>query len=222
MPNNPQRLHNFIALGHMNDVLAGAFPSFAADTTVLSTRSIWLPALAEPIQEWPSVLFQHDVAFNWLFFNASDMGGQRASQLMALAQDIAPIMLFCYRHEKDMDADKIAALIEARSKKSGRRMILSCYMDSTFDAPRVFRAFLPKAVDGSNSPTWPAEASCMHDPCYGPARDLILSSGTVSLSLVQRTLKISYTRASKLIEAMVGDILDRDLQNGALSLRRTT
>jgi DNA segregation ATPase FtsK/SpoIIIE-like protein len=221
MHDNPQQLHNFIASGHMNDVLASTFPSFAANTTGLSTRSIWLPALAEPVWEWPSVLFQHNVAFNWLFLNASDLRSQRARQLIALAQDIAPIMTFCYRRERDMEADELAALLEARSKKGGRGMILSCYTESTFGALQVFRAFLPKVVDETNSPTWSPEAACVHDPCYGLARELILSSGTVSLSLVQRTLKLSYTHASKLISAMVGDILDRDLQDGRLSLRRT-
>ena len=49
---------------------------------------------------------------------------------------------------------------------------------------------------------------------------MILSSGKVSLSLVQRTLKLSYTRASQLLDAMVGDILERDPGGNVLSIRQ--
>lgn len=52
------------------------------------------------------------------------------------------------------------------------------------------------------------------DPLYARARALILSHQRASISLIQRHLRIGYGRASRLLDAMEGDILSAKDQDG--------
>jgi hypothetical protein len=52
------------------------------------------------------------------------------------------------------------------------------------------------------------EAPDCTEPLYAKARALVLSEGRASISLVQRHLHIGYRHASRLLEAMNGDILN--------------
>lgn len=52
------------------------------------------------------------------------------------------------------------------------------------------------------------------DPLYDLARSIILSNQRASISLVQRHLRIGYQRASRLLDAMEGDILSVKNEDG--------
>ena len=93
MSSPPTQLHNIVALGEMSGVLAVAFPSFALDTAVLSTRSLHVAEAAKVAEEWPAALFHERVAFNWLFLNAGDLPA--ACRLIRWAQYIAPTLVYC-------------------------------------------------------------------------------------------------------------------------------
>lgn len=45
------------------------------------------------------------------------------------------------------------------------------------------------------------------DPLYAEARDLVLATKRPSMSMIQRHLCIAYSHATRLLEAMEGDIL---------------
>jgi hypothetical protein len=59
-----------------------------------------------------------------------------------------------------------------------------------------------------------AGAAHYGDPLYGPARALVLREGRASISLVQRHLRIGYQHAIRLLDAMEGDILAREVADG--------
>jgi hypothetical protein len=59
---------------------------------------------------------------------------------------------------------------------------------------------------GSSDPVWHGE-DAGGDPLYAAARSLVLQSRRASISLVQRHLRIGYGRASRLLDAMEGDVL---------------
>lgn len=73
------------------------------------------------------------------------------------------------------------------------------------DAPQP--AALPvAATSGINPADVPTEATgSRQDPLYPAARELVIASQRASLSMVQRHLRIPYSHASKLLEAMEGD-----------------
>jgi hypothetical protein len=217
MATHSTQRHNILAVGETNGMIAAAFPPFARDTATLATRSVHWPDTAAALDAWPAALFQDKVAFNWLFLDAGDLPA--ACRLIRLAQRIAPTLLYCHVPETGPDAAQVAALLEAESSKDGFGLILSCHAASDCHAHEMMRAFLRGGTMERRAPARPAQEVRAHDPCYAPARELILSSGAVSLSLVQRTLRIGYTRASQLIDAMVGDVLVRDRLTGAVSLR---
>lgn len=56
------------------------------------------------------------------------------------------------------------------------------------------------------------------DPIYKLARSLVLRAGRPSISLVQRNLRIAYSHAARLIDAMEGDILSPMDENGTRML----
>jgi DNA segregation ATPase FtsK/SpoIIIE-like protein len=64
------------------------------------------------------------------------------------------------------------------------------------------------AADAGGSPeaAWQGE-DASGDPLYAAARSLVLRSRRASISLVQRHLRIGYGRASRLLDAMEGDVL---------------
>lgn len=61
------------------------------------------------------------------------------------------------------------------------------------------------AGDGGDA-AWQGEDAA-GDPLYAAARSLVLRSRRASISLVQRHLRIGYGRASRLLDAMEGDVL---------------
>jgi len=219
MSGHSTQRHNILAVGETNGVIAAALSRLASDTATLATRSVHWPNAAAVRDAWPAALFQNKVAFNWLFLDAGDLPA--ASRLIRLAQRIAPILLYCHVAETGLDAARVADLLDAALSKDGFGLILSCHAASDCHAPAMMLAFLRAGAMEGRAPARPAPEIRAHDPCYAPARALILSNGAVSLSLVQRTLGIGYTHASHLIDAMVGDIVVRDRLTGALSLRGT-
>jgi hypothetical protein len=62
-----------------------------------------------------------------------------------------------------------------------------------------------QGVDASSACADPA--ACNGDPLYGLARRLVLRERQASIALVQRHLRIGYAHASRLLDAMEGDIL---------------
>ncbi len=202
----------------MTGAIDAAFPVSSRDTVSPATRYVHLPDPAAAAEAWPAVLFHEKVAFNWLFLGADDLPA--ACGLLRHAQRIAPTLVYCRVPERGTHVAQITALLESESSNDGLGIILSCHTDSTFQAPQLMRAFSRVDAVAQPVPARSLREVRSQDLCYAPARELILSRGAVSLSLVQRTLRIGYTRASQLIDAMVGDILARDAITGALSLRQ--
>lgn len=60
-----------------------------------------------------------------------------------------------------------------------------------------------------------------NDPMYETAVQIVQSNQKASISLVQRHLRISYNRATSLLEAMVGTVVDRQGDTGLYQLIST-
>ena len=58
------------------------------------------------------------------------------------------------------------------------------------------------AEQGSGTREEEAEFSGDSDPLYEQARQIVISNGRASISLVQRHLRIGYNRAARLVEQM--------------------
>lgn len=91
----------------------------------------------------------------------------------------------------------------------------------------VFGASCPPPLSSSGAvpPAWTAIAGAgvgrsahSADPLYDIAKSLVLGAGQASISLIQRTLRIPYSHASRLLDAMEGDILSSTDENGMRTL----
>jgi S-DNA-T family DNA segregation ATPase FtsK/SpoIIIE len=56
------------------------------------------------------------------------------------------------------------------------------------------------------------------DPLYEFARTIVLHARRASISLVQRNLRVGYSHASRLLDAMEGDILSSMDENGVRTI----
>jgi hypothetical protein len=76
-------------------------------------------------------------------------------------------------------------------------------------------AELGSAADAGGGPDadWQG-ADASGDPLYAAARSLVLRTRRASISLVQRHLRIGYGRASRLLDAMEGDVLSARGEDG--------
>jgi S-DNA-T family DNA segregation ATPase FtsK/SpoIIIE len=62
--------------------------------------------------------------------------------------------------------------------------------------------FLPANAPLKQAPLWETEQQPEGDPLYAEAVDLIRREGRASVSMLQRKMRIGYTRAARIVDRM--------------------
>jgi S-DNA-T family DNA segregation ATPase FtsK/SpoIIIE len=61
---------------------------------------------------------------------------------------------------------------------------------------------IPRGIPLKQNPLWDENAAAQGDPLYADAVDLVRREGRASITMLQRRMRIGYTRAARLVDSM--------------------
>jgi DNA segregation ATPase FtsK/SpoIIIE-like protein len=204
-PPEPRRkLHNVIAIGEMSPPLAKQFGRFEVLNAYAESR---LTRLGTTLSGQPFSLALQDDAENyaWLFTNHRNIGSPVLADMLVKARETSATFLHVYC-ESDADARALAAWAPPVTAGANFNLMLAPYRADDFHALDLFLACTKERPAPALRAVRTSADIRAKDPLYPPARRLVLDHGILSLSLIQRSLHIGYSRAAQLLQAVKADL----------------
>lgn len=198
--------HAVVTYGQHSVALTNAFDSFLSGSdSVRVTRSVLSGSggtescLSLSLSSTPTDYF-------WIFINESQFRHPEVIELIRNVRQCAPAFLHCFC-DGDPQDDVPDAWPVGIPPDGVHGIMLTYYTNETFHALDVFRSFTERRPSGEARSVRFGEDARENDPYYPLARALVLDHQRLSTALVQRSLKIGYSHAHRLIDAMRTDDL---------------
>lgn len=216
MSTGQQARHNMIVLGETSPPLAAVFERMQFSSDYMISRNERIEAVNEAVFEWPPTLFSECVAYTWVFFNDQDLESRAVRDILDLSSKISRTMLFSYVGHCRQESDACEGWPALYSTECSYPVFICRYTDEKFRALEIFQSFVQTArARAEKLPEYTGAEAREKDPLYQDARRIVLGMQRPSISLIQRHLRIGYNRASRLLDAMDGDIVSRDPETGS-------
>lgn len=209
------RNHNVIIVGKLSAPLDANLDEFSVSTAQARSVVHQISDTGTALEHLPDVLFQHSVDWTWLFVNASDVYTPAVSSVVALASKLSPLYIHCYNDLPFLGSDD-ALEVPDSWQKHGMQVFFCNYDDTAFHVKSLFHAITHTAPSTPNVIPSDCEID-PQDPRYLAACDIVRAAGQNSISLVQRTLHISYSYAAALVRAMGKDLVPATQKVGVIS-----
>lgn len=202
------KLYNVIALGQLSPPLAECFDCFSISIGGFVGKSFWVQSTKSRMPRLPQELFSHQVDWTWLFVNDSEISAPAIVDVISLSRQLSPIHIHSFLDGANQDTEDLSEwpvdLLHAN-----QRMVMTRYTELSFNSLQLFHALIPHNERAKSSAGQRRGEIHEVDPLYKEAQKILQQNGQPSISLVQRSLKISYTHAAALVAAFKDEISSR-------------
>lgn len=213
---NTNAIHHYIlAIGKLSAQLEIDFYRLEHAGESIITTTDWIRDADMKPGNLIGPLANRKIDYTWIFINGRDMLKPAVLHAILEFSKVSPVNIECSDDHLRQDAADILELGEYRKSISGSHKIhFYIYHSDPFR-----RLAKQGGIHWINPADVEVRIFCgedarAHDPLYQKARSLVLEYQQASIGLVLRHLGIGYTHSSKLIEAMVGDILTAEKIDG--------